>query len=378
MSLWADEAFLTPAFSPDIRLMDMVRRTLDWWLDHRTRPTGEVVAYWDYADMLDANASPLIAAWDYVEATGDRAWLARRIERLELIADYMVRRDVDDDGLVESTHSGNYGTLKEPMRADSAYDTINAGHKNAYCNALIYRAFRCLADLQKQLHRPPQQARYAERARRLRAAYVKTFSNPATGWLAWWRSRDGQLHDLSSPMITSLAICYGLVDPVRGREMMKRLWTKIEAVGFHRFDLGVPITLVPVRRGDYLLGGGDGNSPRREDGSDTFGHYLNGGCLVSDAVYFMTALYMVGENEKADRILRAMLERQEKGVFPNGGGFQNGVINAHPQGAEFYTWDGHTCGYEGHLTYSYSFLQAVLLREPSFRARLFRPLQERR
>ena len=82
--------------------------------DHRTRPSGEIVAYWNYGDMLDANASPLIAAWDYVEATGDRAWLARRIGRLEFIADYMVRRDVDVDGLVESTHSGNYGTLKDP------------------------------------------------------------------------------------------------------------------------------------------------------------------------------------------------------------------------------------------------------------------------
>ena len=252
--MWADQAFLTPQFSPDIRLMDLVRRTLDWWLDHRTRPTGEVVAYWDYADMLDANASPLIAAWDYVEATGDRAWLASRIERLELIADYLVRRDVDDDGLVESTHSGNYGTLKDPMRADSAYDTINAGHKNAYCNALIYRAFRCLADLERQLQRDQRQAEYAERAERLKAAYVKTFENPATGWLAWWRSKDGELHDLSSPMITSLAICYGLVDPARGARCSKRLWTKIEAVGFRRFDLGVPITLTPVRRGDYLMG----------------------------------------------------------------------------------------------------------------------------
>jgi hypothetical protein len=373
--MWADQAFLAPSFSPDIRLIDLVRRTVDWWLEHRTRPTGEVVAYWNYADMLDANASPVIAAWDYVEATGDRAWLAHRIERLEQIADYMVRRDVDDDGLVESTHSGNYGTLKEPLRADSAYDTINAGHKNAYCNALIYRAFRCLADLEKQLQRTPQQARYAERARRLKAAYLKTFENPATGWLGWWRSKDGQLHDLSTPMISSLAICYGLVEPARGHEMLNRLWTKIETVGFHRFDLGVPVTLVPVRRGDYIMGGGAG-APNREDGSDTFGQYLNGGCLVSDTVYFMTALYIVGEREKADRILHAMLERQEKGVFPNGGGFQNGVINAYPQGAEFYTWDGKTCGYEGHLTYSYSFLQAVLLREPSFRNRLFRPLQE--
>ncbi|MBU4273325.1 MAG: hypothetical protein KKE86_05735 [Planctomycetes bacterium] len=378
LHLWADQAFLTPQFSPDIHPMNMVRRTLDWWLDHRVRPTGEVFAYWDHADMLDANASPLIAAWDYVEATGDRAWLAQRIERLELIADYMIRRDVDDDGIVESTHSGNYGTLKDPMRADSAYDTINAGHKNAYLNALVYRAFKCLADLEKQLQRNQQQARYSQRAQRLKAAYLKTFENPATGWLAWWRSKDGELHDLSSPMISSLAICYGLVEPARGHEMLKRLWTKIEAVGFRRFELGVPIALTPVRRGDYLMGLPPGvcGVPSREDGSDTFGQYLNGGCLVSDAVYFITALHIVGESKKADRILRAMLQRQEKGVFPNGGGFQNGVVNSYPGGAEFYTWDGKTCGYEGHLTYSYSFLQAVLLRQPSFRERLFRPLRE--
>ena len=275
----------------------------------------------------------LIAAWDYVEAAGDHAWLAKRIERLEFIADYLVRRDLDDDGIIESTHSGNYGTLKEPMRAGSCYDTINAGHKDAYCNALIYRAFKCMADLEKQLQRSPA-AKYAGRADRLKAAYVKTFYNPATGWLAWWISKDGEMHDLSSPMINSLAICYGLVEPARGRDMLKRLWAKIETVGFHRFDLGVPITLAPVRRGDYLMGipSGACGAPRREDGTDTFGQYLNGGCMVDDAVYFITALHIVGEGEKGDRVLRAMLERQEKGVFPNGGGFQNGVVNEYPQG----------------------------------------------
>lgn len=374
----ADHVFFTPRFSKDIRPADLLRRTLEWWFDRRTRPTGEVVAYWDYAEMLDANASPLIAAWDYAEMTGDRAWLAARIERMELIADYLIRRDVDDDGIVESTHSGNYGTLKEPMRADSAFDTINAGHKNAYCNALIYRAFRCMADLESQLQRGKRQAEYLQRAERLKAAYLKTFENPATGWLAWWRSEDGELHDLSSPMITSVAICYGLVEPARGRAMLDRLWTKIEAVGFKRFDLGVPIALTPVRRGDYLMGLPPGTCgiPAREDGSDTFGQYLNGGCMVCDAIHFITALHIVGEGEKGDRILQAMLARQEKGVFPNGGGFQNGVVNAFPDGAEFFTWDGNTTGYEGHLVYSYSFLQALFLRQADSRAKLFRPIEE--
>jgi len=375
LHLWADQALLTPQFASEIRLPDAVRCTVDWWLDHRTKPTGEVYAYWDHADMLDANASPLIAAWDYVEATGDRRWLARRIERLEFIADYLVLRDVDNDGLVESTHSGNRGTLIEPMRAGSAYDTINAGHKDAYCNALIYRAWRCLSDLEKQLKRHEAQARYEERAVRLQAAYSDTFYNPQTGWLAWWKSRDGELHDLASPMINSLAVCYGLVPPQLGRSMLGRLWSKMEDAGFYRFDLGVPITLTPVPRGDYLMGLTGCGVPSKEDGSDTFGQYLNGGCLVNDAVYFITALHLVGESAKGDLVLHAMLARQERGVFPNGGGFQNGVVNEYPHGAEFFTWDGKTCGYEGHLTYSYSFLQTVLLREPAFRQKLLRPLR---
>lgn len=374
LGMWADQALLTPSFSKDIRIADNVRRTVDWWLDHRTRPTGEVVAYYDLVDMLDANAGQLIASWDYVEASSDHQWLAKRIDRLEFVADYLIKRDIDDDGLIESVTSGNYGAAHDPARSDSAYDTIAAGHKNAYCNSLIYRGFRCLADLEKQLGRSEQSRKYAQRADRLKANYYTTFYNPRTGWLVWWKSEDGEIHDLSAPMITSLAVCYGLVTPEQGRPMMEKLWAEIDKVGFKRFDLGVPLTLHPVRRGDYLIGDGIAGAPKKEDGSDTFQHYLNGGCLVSDAVYFITAMHIVGDGEKGDKVLHAMLSRQEKGVFPNGGGFQNGVINQYPHGAEFYTWDGETTGYEGHLTYSFSFLQAILLRQPEFRAKLFRPL----
>ncbi len=374
MHFWADQMFWTPEAAPDVSLAALIRNTVDYWILERTKPSGEVYAYWDHADMLDANTGPLIAAWDYVESTDDLAWLAQRIDRLEFIADYLVGRDIDDDGLIESTHSGNDHTLIDPKRADSAYDTINAGYKNAYCNALAYRALRCLADLELKLERNTRAAHYAERADKLHDAYFKTFYNPETGWLAWWRSEDGVLHDLASPMINSLAICYGLVDAERGGEILARLKAKIEAVGFTRFDLGVPITLVPVRRGEYLLGDDVFGVPLKEDGTDTFGDYLNGGCLVSDAFLFITALHIVGDGAFGDRILRAMLERQVKGVFPNGGGFQNGVVNRYPEGAEFFTWEGKTCGYEGHLTYSYTFLQALMLRDPSLRAKIYRPL----
>jgi len=63
-----------------------------------------------------------------------------------------------------------------------------------------------------------------------------------------------------------------------------------------------------------------------------------------------------------------MLGRQDRGEF------QNGVRDATFEGIGWTTLDGKPSGYEGTLVDSFRFLQAVLLREPGFRARLYRPL----
>ena len=137
-SLWfyADQAFWTPQVASDIAISSLVRRSVDFWLLQRTRPTGEVVCYWDYGNFLDANAGPLIAAWDYVESTNDIAWLKSRIDRLELIASFLASRDVDGDGMVEAVQSGNVGTLHQPNRSCAWFDALNCGHKDGYTNAL--------------------------------------------------------------------------------------------------------------------------------------------------------------------------------------------------------------------------------------------------
>jgi hypothetical protein len=375
VSLWfyADQAFFTPEVAPGISLMPLVRRTIDYWLDQRMRRdadgrlTGEVTGYWDYGNFLDGNASPLIAAWDYVESTGDLAWLGRRIERLELVADFLARRDVDGDGFVEATQSGDRGTLVQPNRSCAWWDALNCGHKDGYTNALIYRAWRSLADLERKLGRPEKAAEYARLAGGLKAVYSKTLYNPRTGWLAWWKSRDGELHDYASPTLNGLAIEYGLVEPRLARQILDRLWKKIAEAGFTRFDLGVPSMLVPVHRSDYLLPDAIG-IPKREDGTDTFGWYMNGGITAGHVLHFLAAHYVLGENERADKVLRAMLERQKRGEF------QNGVRDAGGEGIDWTTWDGKPSGYEGYLADSFRFLQAVLLREEPFRAKLYRPL----
>ena len=105
------------------------------------------------------------------------------------------------------------------------------------------------------------------------------------------------------------------MEPAQGREILARLWAKIDQVGFTRFDLGIPPMLVPVRRSDYLLPDGLG-IPQREDGTDTFGHYQNGGITAGQVLHFLAAHYVVGQPEKADKVLRAMLQRQARGQVP--------------------------------------------------------------
>jgi hypothetical protein len=363
----ADHMLWTPEVAEGISVAELVRHSLEFWLEQRTHMTGEVVGYWDYVNFLDANAAPPICAWDYVEATGDLAWLEKTISRLEFVADFHARRDQDFDGLVEATQSGNANTLIDPDRSSNWFDAVNYGHKDAYANALIYRSWRCLADLESKLHREDQRSRYARLANRLKAGYARTLYNPETGWIGGWRSEDGKLHDYASPVVNGLAIEYGLVDLEEGKKIVDKIWAKMQAAGFNRPELGIPPTLDPILRADYIQPDGLG-SPRREDGTDTFQQYENGGISAGHSLHFLVASYLVGQGDKADKALRAMLGRQQAG------GFQNGVQNVGYKGIDWTTWDGKPCGYEGFLADVYYFLVAVLLREPSFRARFYKPL----
>jgi hypothetical protein len=365
---YADHMLWTPSLAEGVSVAQLVRRGCEFWLDRRTHTDGEVIGYWDYVNFLDANTGPVIVAWDYVGATGDLAWLEKTISRLEFVADYLAGRDQDHDGLVEATQSGNANTLYEPDRSCNWFDAVNHGHKDAYSNALIYRAWRCLADLEIRLHRSDESLRYQRLADRLKAAYLPTLYNSATGWLADWRSEDGELHDYGSPVSNGMAVEYGLAGPDLGRKILRRLWAKMRAVGFNRFDLGLPPTLVPVHRSDYLQPDGLG-CPRREDGSDTFQQYENGGITAGQIFHFLAAHYVVGDSQHADWVLRQMLVRQQHG------GFQNGVQNSAHKGIDWTTWDGRPCGYEGFLADVYYFLLAVLLREPSFRMRFYSPFE---
>jgi hypothetical protein len=356
-----DATLLVPDLAPGVGMAPILRRSVDYWLDHKTAADG-LVAYTAGGtgqNVMDANPAVLIGAWGAMQATGDLDWLRGRIKRLEFISRYIEQRDIDGDGLVESKQSGNSGS-RPPRDPDCAWDCYVSGHKNAYVNALAYRAWMGMADLERRLDRGEEAQRYEALAARLKEAFLPAFLNPETGWLGFWRSRDGVLHDLHMDAPTSIAISYGLIEQEKGREMLQAFWKALMATGFSRFDLGVPLNLRPV--------------PREEMEHYTeFQHFLNAGCGVSNTSYLLNALYQVGMRRQADMILDAMLKRQADGAFPNGGGFQNGFVDQMGGGAEVFDWNGKPEGYEGHLVYCWAFLHSMLAREPSLRARVYPP-----
>ncbi len=353
---YADIAEGTPPLAKGVAALGMVRQTLD-------RIIGGANAYGmpghgafpEYS--TDTLPSLLIAAEAYVAGSKDDHWLVANYAHLKSWADKMLATDHEGNGLIEYTLSGNSGSwpLKLKYRPANWWDTIGFGHEDAYANALAYRALLGMEQLARQSHHADDQLRYRAAAEKLRAAYFDAFYNPATGVLAGWRSADGQLHDYYFLWVNGIAIHYGLVPKDKANPIMDRLLTKMKEVGYTRFDLGLPGNLIPVAKKDYAdhnprFGGG-----QKEDNSDAFQRYENGGATACFAYFTLAALYDLDRVADGDRILFPMLDAFAKGGFQGRGG--NGMSK------DWKAWDGTCWGYEGFLVDNYYALLAVLDRD---------------
>jgi hypothetical protein len=357
---YADIAEQTPPLADGLSARDLVRQTLD-------RITGGANAYGmpghgGFPEFsADTFPSLLIAAEDYVGGSKDDHWLAANYPHLRAWADKMLATDHDGNGLIEYTLSGNSGSWPDQLKYRPAnwWDTIGFGHEDAYANGLAYRALKGMAGLAGQSNHADDQARYGTAAEKLRAAYFDAFCNPATGVLAGWRSADGQLHDYYFLWVNGIAIHYGLVPKDKANGIMDRLLAKMKAVGYTRFDLGLPGNLIPVAKKDYVdhnprFGGG-----QKEDNSDAFQRYENGGATACFAYFTLAALYDLDRVEEGDRILFPMLKAFAKGGFQ--GRCSNGMSK------DWRAWDGTCWGYEGFLVDNYYALLAVLDREAALK-----------
>ncbi len=356
---YADIARRTPPLAGGLNALDIVRQTLDKIING-TRAYG-MPGYGgtDSFPEFSADTLPslLIAAHDCVDGGQAGPWLATNYAHFKSWTETMLATDRDGDGLVKYALSGNSGSWPVHLKFRPAnwWDTIGFGHEDAYANALAYRALRGMEQLAQQSGHPDDQARYHAAADKLCAAYFKTFYNPATGVLAGWRSADGQRHDYFFPWVNGIAIHYGLVPKKEANAIMDRLLAKMKDVGYTRFDLGLPGNLVPVARKDYVdlnpaYGGG-----AKDDNSDGFQIYENGGATACFAYFTLAALYDLGRIQDADRILFPMLGAFAAGDFQ---GFDPGG-----KSKDWKAWDGTCWGYEGFLSDNYYALLSVLDRQ---------------
>ncbi len=356
----------TPPLAEGLTCLDLIRMTLDRYLagakgygqvGYGREPTdADLIAWKTPWTTLDTLPSLLIAACDYAEGARRPAVGARQLCRPVGVGRTMAANDIDGDGLLEYPGTGNYGDRPRfDKRPANWWDTINFGHKDAFANALAYRAFRMFSDLAGKLGRVDDAQFFKEKAAKLRAAYARTFLNPATGVLAGWKSADGQLHDYWFTFVQGVAIVYGLLDDKTANAVMDRLLAKIGAVGYTRFDLGLPGNLVPVKKGDYVHENyppEQTGEPRLEDGSDGFQFYENGGATGCWAYYTIKSLYQLGRVEDARRIFHPMLAGYARGEFQGCG--------ANGRSRDWRDWKGGCHGYEGLLVDNYLTLLAVL------------------
>lgn len=379
LSQYADPMLFVQKPVEGIDMSVLLRHSLEYYLDNEVSADGHVNAFGKMHDMyVSTGASLLISAWDYWTISNDKPWLGKRIQKLHLVADYLLRRDIDNDGLIESIGSGNAGSLRDPDGADVWFEFMNFGFKNTWTNLLSYRAFLCLAEMLGEMEEHDGAVYYREKAEILRQSFEKQFYSKANGWFVSWISLDGKVHDYCHTFINGMAVAYGIVPPDKGRIILGKVVAKSKTLGFTNWHLGVPANLLPARKED-LVGPriGMNGKPVRNDfywpdnltEEASFGNrYPNGTIHPALVWHYLLGLQVAELHEEADRIMEAMLGSAQEGLF------QNGIVNVGYGGAEHFYSNGKTCGYEGYLPESFNFLMAFFTRDLKLRDKFLHPM----
>jgi hypothetical protein len=345
MDLWSAVATRIDAIAPGLRAMEMFKDSLERWLDGAPGYAsggvgGEEGVHQAEDEFIMTGTAGLLGLAEFLEYSGTEEWLELYRAPIERQLQLMRLRDVDHDGLVESVF--RHGRSNGFQWSTNWYDVISFGWKDAFSNALLYRALAVLAQVLPRLGKTALSEGLEEWAGRLKSSYWETFFNPKTGWIAGWKCRDNLLHDFAFLSVNGAAVCAGVVDGDRGRLIVENLWTEARRIGLPDPRLGLPGNLWPVTDSDMI--------PLMH--GKPMGYYINGGLTHSQSRHFVGALYRVGMTQEADVLLQALCETLAEGTAF--GGCNTGV--------DWRFWDGAPCGYEGVLTDQFGILAVAVDR----------------
>lgn len=345
MDNWSAVATRIGPLLPNLNAVDLLRDSIERWLDggpgYASGPllqNGKIHEAED--EYLMTGAAGLLGIADFLEHSGNAAWLDRFGKSLKKKIDQMRVRDLDQDGLVESPYrTGVSGT---GQWSTVWFDVVSFGWKDAWTNALLYSALRKFAAVLPRLGNEAMAEGLDEWAEKIRVSYTPAFFNPTTGWIAGWRCKEGRLHDYAFPCITGVAVTSGVLDESLARSSMEKLWAETKRVEMPDPQIGMPIALWPIPDDDLadIMQG------------YPHGFYGNGACSHAQTRHFVGALYKVGLTKEADYVLERLCH-----------GFAEGfVYGACKSGIDARYWDGWPCGYEGLLTDHFGILSVALER----------------
>lgn len=331
----ADAGTLTP--------MRWVGDSLQRWLDGAPSYGSGATSHGPHRledEYVHMAGNTLAAAGRFLAATGDRDWFGRNRARLVDELEQMLRRDVDGDGLVESTI--RRGVSGEHQWSTAWADVISFGWKDAWANAVVHEAWGVWAPLLRELGEPALAGRIDEARAALAASYPAAFLNPATGLVAGWRSADGQLHDHGFTLVNAHACAGDLLDLPTATGVMHALQRAWTAAGLTDFRNGIPLNLWRIPEAD--IGGVIFGLP--------MGSYQQGGFSHHGARVVVDALERTGFAAAAEQVLAELCETIADDSSFGGLG----------SGRDWRMADGTPSGYEGQLVEGFSVLAAALRR----------------
>ncbi len=240
---------------------------LNYYRDHAIQPDGRIKARWAYTDedaipgtadslgfyeaqwgmMMDSQPDFVINVAELFDQCGDLGWLRSHKESCEKVLEYLLRRDSDNDHLVEmpaDSHSEGKGS--------DWLDIVWASWENAFVNAELYWALSLWSDLEELMGDTAKAGSYRRFAAGLKESYNRSvaeggFWDEQHHWYVHWRERDGSVYgsNLVTP-VNFMAIGYGLCDDP-GRKLS--ILHAIEA-GTQKENLFFwPICLFPYEQG---------------------------------------------------------------------------------------------------------------------------------
>ena len=345
MDTWSALARGCGEVVPGVDTQRMMRDSLERWLDGGPGYASGTMR--DGAGLrpaedeyLISGVGTLLGLAEYLREAGDPEWVRGYAGKIDDKLTALAARDVDDDGLIESPY--RRGVSGEYDWSTNWYDVVSFGWKDAYVNAMLFQALTSLEETLPALGAAQLTEGMGEWRRRIAAAFVSTFVNPDTGWVAGWRCAEDRLHDYAFLAVNAIVVNSGVLPRERERPIIEALWREYRDRCAAPARWGLPNNLWPIPDADLT----------RPMHGYPHGFYLNGALSHSQSRHFVSALYRVGLTDEAESLLRELCASLGDGsAF---GGSQTGV--------DWRQWDGAACGYEGLLTEQFGIMAVAIDR----------------